>query len=90
MYAAAAAHNRSIAEFCDCDPRLIGVGMVPLDDTSRADQAAQRSVRTGPRRDLDSISSAGWSVAGVTPSMTGFWRQLEGARRTVHTTCRQQ
>lgn len=38
MYAAAAAHNRSMAEFCECDARLIGVGMVPLDDPELARQ----------------------------------------------------
>ena len=35
-YAAAAAHNRSMAEFCDGDRRLIGVALVPLDDPQRA------------------------------------------------------
>lgn len=36
MYATAAAHNRSMAEFCECDQRLIGVAMVPMDDPIRA------------------------------------------------------
>ena len=35
-YGAATAHNRAMAAFCAADPRLIGVGMVPLDDTTRA------------------------------------------------------
>lgn len=35
-YAAAAAHNRAMAEFCQADSRLIGVAMVPLQDVSRA------------------------------------------------------
>ena len=35
-YAAAGAHNRSMAEFCDADGRLIGVALVPLDEPSRA------------------------------------------------------
>lgn len=35
-YGAAAAHNRAMAVFCDADPRLIGVAMVPLQDTRRA------------------------------------------------------
>lgn len=34
--AAAAAHNRSMAEFCDGDPRLVGVGLAPLDDPDAA------------------------------------------------------
>lgn len=36
MYAAAAAHNRAMAEFCEPDPRLIGVAIAPLDDPDRA------------------------------------------------------
>jgi predicted TIM-barrel fold metal-dependent hydrolase len=35
-YGAAAAHNRSMAEFEDADDRLIGVAMVPLDDPDLA------------------------------------------------------
>ncbi|HZZ86970.1 MAG TPA: amidohydrolase family protein, partial [Caulobacteraceae bacterium] len=35
-YATAQAHNRAMAAFCDADPRLIGVAMVPLDDPARA------------------------------------------------------
>lgn len=31
-YPAARAHNRAMASFCNNDPRLIGVAMVPLDD----------------------------------------------------------
>ena len=36
MYAAAAAHNRSMAEFCGHDARLLGVGIAPIDHTERA------------------------------------------------------
>ena len=35
-YAAAAAHNRSMAEFCAADPRLIGVALTPFDEPSQA------------------------------------------------------
>ena len=35
-YGAARAHNRAMAAFCDNDPRLIGVAMVPLDDPELA------------------------------------------------------
>ena len=35
-YAAARAHNLSMAEFCDADDRLIGVAIVPLDDPTAA------------------------------------------------------
>lgn len=35
-YAAAAAHNRAMADFCSHDQRLLGVGMLPLDDPKSA------------------------------------------------------
>jgi predicted TIM-barrel fold metal-dependent hydrolase len=35
-YGAAAAHNRAMADFCAADPRLHGVGAVPLDDPDSA------------------------------------------------------
>jgi len=35
-YGAAAAHNRAMADFCVADNRLLGVGIVPLDDPSAA------------------------------------------------------
>ncbi|NIR98445.1 MAG: amidohydrolase family protein, partial [Gammaproteobacteria bacterium] len=35
-YAAAAAHNRAMAEFCDADSRLLGVAIVPLDQVDAA------------------------------------------------------
>lgn len=35
-YGATRAHNRSMAEFCGADERLIGVALLPLDDPTRA------------------------------------------------------
>ena len=35
-YAASRAHNRGMADFCNIDSRLMGVGVVPLDDPKRA------------------------------------------------------
>ena len=35
-YAAAAAHNRAMAEFCSADERLVGVAIVPLDEPELA------------------------------------------------------
>lgn len=35
-YGAARAHNRAMAEFCAGDERLMGVALLPLDDTERA------------------------------------------------------
>ncbi|MCB1692879.1 MAG: amidohydrolase family protein [Pseudomonadales bacterium] len=34
-YAATRAHNRHMADFCSDDDRLLGVGIIPLDDSSR-------------------------------------------------------
>lgn len=44
MYAAAEAHNRSMAEFCSHDSRLIGVAIVPIDDTSKAKQLLKEAL----------------------------------------------
>lgn len=35
-YGAARAHNRAMAAFCEHDPRLMGVALLPLDDPDRA------------------------------------------------------
>lgn len=48
-YAAARAHNRAMAEFCEADPRLIGVALATLDDPERTlaeiDQAFELGLR---------------------------------------------
>ncbi|MEM9621042.1 MAG: amidohydrolase family protein [Pseudomonadota bacterium] len=46
-YAAAAAHNRSMAEFCQHDARLLGVGMVPLQDVPRAVTEIDAALQAG-------------------------------------------
>ena len=46
-YAAAGAHNRSMAEFCDADGRLIGVALVPLDEPSRALELIDEALALG-------------------------------------------
>ena len=55
-YAAAAAHNRSMAEFCDADERLLGVALAPLDEPQRA--LALIGCRLGAQagRDLDPVA----------------------------------
>ena len=45
-YAAAAAHNRAMAEFCDGDARLIGVALAPLDEPQRGTRTDRRRVWT--------------------------------------------
>jgi predicted TIM-barrel fold metal-dependent hydrolase len=46
-YATARAHNRAVADFCASDPRLMGVGALPLDDTQLALAEIAELVRLG-------------------------------------------
>lgn len=46
-YGAASAHNRAMAAFCEADPRLIGVAMVPLQDVGRAVAEIRAAQRLG-------------------------------------------
>ncbi|HEY1749898.1 MAG TPA: amidohydrolase family protein, partial [Caulobacteraceae bacterium] len=46
-YAAARAHNRAMAAFCDADPRLIGVAIAPLDDVAAALAEIEHAHRLG-------------------------------------------
>lgn len=48
-YAVAAAHNRAMAEFCADDPRLLGVGLLPLDVTALALVELERLIELGLR-----------------------------------------
>lgn len=48
-YAGARAHNRAMAEWCSADPRLLGVGIIPLHDPARALAEAQAAVELGCR-----------------------------------------
>ncbi len=45
--AAAMAHNRGIADFCDGDQRLLGVGAAPLDDIETALAALDQIIELG-------------------------------------------
>lgn len=46
-YGAARAHNRAMAAFCQADPRLFGVAMVPLQDVARAVAEIENVQRLG-------------------------------------------
>ena len=76
MYAAAAAHNRSMAEFCACDSRLIGVGMTPLDDPNRADILLDEALELGLRAIWIPSRAPGGRSPGH-PDHDAFWRKLE-------------
>lgn len=79
MYAAAAAHNRSMAEFCTCDARLIGVGMAPLDDIERAHQLLDEALELG----LGAIWIPSRAPGGRSPGHPEhdtFWQKLSENR----------
>lgn len=46
-YASAAAHNRSMAEFCSDDSRLMGVAALPLDDPAMAAAEVEHIIELG-------------------------------------------
>lgn len=46
-YGATRAHNRHMVDFCSSDPRLMGVGIVPLDDPESAYQEAKWAINAG-------------------------------------------
>lgn len=79
MYAAAAAHNRSMAEFCDADKRLLGVAMVPLDSPNDA----QVLLREALDLNLAAIWIPSRAPGGRSPghpSHDFFWRALSEAQ----------
>ena len=47
MYGAAEAHNRAMSDFCENDDRLMGVGMLPLEDPACALTAAAQIIDLG-------------------------------------------
>lgn len=76
VYAGADMLNRSMAEFCGSDDRLLAVGSIPLKDPERALQTAQEAIEMG--------ISAAWitsdPIEGKSPSHLDFfplWELLE-------------
>lgn len=47
VYGGASAHNRMMHDFCGDDPRLLGVGFLPLNDPERALQALAEALDLG-------------------------------------------
>lgn len=62
-YAAAAAHNQAMAEFCAADPRLIGVAMVPLDNV----ELALGKIRTAAALGLGAVWISADAPGGRSP-----------------------
>ena len=78
-YAAAAAHNRSMAEFCAGDSRLIGVALAPLDDPKQALATIDEALRLR----LGAVWIPSHAPGGRSPghpTNDAIWRRLEEAR----------
>jgi predicted TIM-barrel fold metal-dependent hydrolase len=77
-YGAARGHNRHMAEFCADDDRLMGVGVVPLDDPELAIAEAQWAIDNG----LESLWIPHRAPIGHAPGhvdLEGFWALLAEA-----------
>jgi predicted TIM-barrel fold metal-dependent hydrolase len=78
LYGGTRAHNRAMAAFCEEDPRLIGVGMVPWADPARTRAEAQEAVRLGCGAILVP-SHPGKGLSPTHPEYEGFWGFLQEA-----------
>lgn len=78
-YGAAAAHNRSMAEFCEGDSRLIGVAMVPLQDVGRALKELEQVKKLGLGAVWIPADAPGGRSPGH-PALDAFWATLAEAR----------
>ena len=77
-YGAARAHNRHMADFCRDDARLMGVGVVPLDDPALAIAEAEWAIKEG----MESIWVPHRAPIGHSPGhedLEGFWALLAEA-----------
>ena len=74
LYAGARAANRAMAHFC-ADPRLLGVGYVPLDNPGRALEEAQEAIRLGVSAIQVPSTPAGDKSPGH-PELDPFWTLL--------------
>jgi predicted TIM-barrel fold metal-dependent hydrolase len=77
-YGGARALNRAMADFCSGDRRLIGVGVVPLDDPERAVKEADFAVKSGCGAIWIPAAPAGERSPGH-PDLDSFWRRLSDA-----------
>lgn len=78
-YAAADAHNRSMAEFCAGDERLIGVALAPLDDPRQGLATIDEALRLG----LGAMWIPSHAPGGCSPGHPrhdAIWRRLEETR----------
>ncbi len=77
-YGATRAHNRHMIDFCADDPRLMGVGIVPLDDPDLAATELNWAIENG----LEAIWVPHRAPLGRAPGhveLEGFWARLAEA-----------
>lgn len=78
-YAGARAHNRAMAQWCADDPRLLGVGIIPLHDPKRALAEAEYAVELGCKAFWVRTMPDGDRSPGH-PDLDPFWEFLSDAR----------
>ncbi len=78
-YAATGAHNRAMAEFCDGEPRLMGVAMVPLTDPVRALAEIEAALDLGLQAIWIASDAPGGRSPGH-PDHEAIWATLEERR----------
>jgi predicted TIM-barrel fold metal-dependent hydrolase len=74
-YGATRAHNRHMSDFCSDDSRLMGVGVVPLDDPALAMKELEFALDAG----MESIWVPHRAPIGISPGhieLEPFWRLL--------------
>ncbi len=77
-YAAARAHNRGMSDFCSIDPRLMGVGVVPMDDPESSVAELEFALASG----LEAIWIPHRDCGGRSPGHNDFdpfWARLAEA-----------
>lgn len=72
------AHNRAVAAFCDADPRLIGVGLVTLEDPARALETIEEGLTLGIGAFWIPNEAPGGRSPGH-PDHDPIWRRLSEA-----------
>jgi len=78
-YAGARAHSRAMAEFCNDDPRLMAVAMIPLIDPSRAVVELDAALELGCRAVHVPSDAPGGNSRGFSPAhadLDPFWARL--------------
>ena len=78
-YGATRAHNRHMLDFCSADNRLMGVGIVPLDDPARAIEEVEWAIKEG----LQAIWIPHRAPIDRSPGhveLEGFWARLAEAQ----------